>query len=402
MGELFGGVLVGPPLVGLALPAAAAALRRDPALPVILDAAHGLGLALLMFLSGARMRELLAPGDRRAVAWLAGVGTLLPFVATLAAAPLLPLDGLTGPAEHPAALVLVLGVAVAVTSIPVISRILHDLELLGTRFARIVLAVAVVEDVALWVVLAVALALARTGGAPGSDVARHLALTVGFIALACTLLPALVRRAGLRDAVLSRAPLAWPLLVLALTAGGARLCGVSLVFAAFFAGLALGDAPGLARPLGRLDRFGFAAPIPLYFAVVGWRLDLVHALDLRLCAALLALACAAKVASVALGAAAAGLRGAPVAHLAVALNARGGPGIVVASVAHEAGIVSDDLATALVLLAVLTSQAAGAWLGAVVRRGLPLLDADERDARRPRLASASGSGLFLEPPPPSP
>ena len=57
---------------------------------------------------------------------------------------------------------LVFGLAVAVTSIPVISRIMHDLNLLPTRFARIVLSVAVTEDIVLYVVLAVAVGLVQT------------------------------------------------------------------------------------------------------------------------------------------------------------------------------------------------------------------------------------------------
>ena len=60
-------------------------------------------------------------------------------------------------------------------------------------------------------------------------------------------------------------------------------------------------------------------------------------------------------------------------NLAVATNARGGPGIVLASVAYEAGIINASFYTTLILLAVLTSQLAGAWLDFVLRRGRPLL-----------------------------
>ncbi|MGH6920403.1 MAG: hypothetical protein ACREJ0_22180, partial [Geminicoccaceae bacterium] len=59
--------------------------------------------------------------------------------------------------------------------------------------------------------------------------------------------------------------------------------------------------------------------------------------------------------------------------LAVATNARGGPGIVLASVAFDAGIINEAFYTTLVLVAVLTSQAAGTWLEFVLRRGWPLL-----------------------------
>ncbi|HEX9253968.1 MAG TPA: cation:proton antiporter, partial [Candidatus Angelobacter sp.] len=54
----------------------------------------------------------------------------------------------------------------------------------------------------------------------------------------------------------------------------------------------------------------------------------------------------------------------------------GGPGIVLASVAFEAGIISAAFYTTLVLVAVLTSQAAGAWLEFVLRKGWPLLSGE--------------------------
>jgi Kef-type K+ transport system membrane component KefB len=83
-----------------------------------------------------------------------------------------------------------------------------------------------------------------------------------------------------------------------------------------------------------------------------------------------------KLLAVALGARLAGFRGLDVTNLAVATNARGGPGIVLASVAFEAGIISAAFYTTLVLVAVLTSQAAGAWLEFVLRKGWPLLSGD--------------------------
>jgi Kef-type K+ transport system membrane component KefB len=69
----------------------------------------------------------------------------------------------------------------------------------------------------------------------------------------------------------------------------------------------------------------------------------------------------------------AGFRGLDLINLAITTNARGGPGIVLASVAFDAGIISAKFYTTLVLAAVLTSQMAGAWLDYVLRRGWPLL-----------------------------
>ena len=67
-------------------------------------------------------------------------------------------------------------------------------------------------------------------------------------------------------------------------------------------------------------------------------------------------------------------------NLAITSNARGGPGIVLASVALDAGIINAPFFTSLVVTAVLTSQLAGWWLGYTLRRGLPLLS--DSDLRR--------------------
>jgi Kef-type K+ transport system membrane component KefB len=79
------------------------------------------------------------------------------------------------------------------------------------------------------------------------------------------------------------------------------------------------------------------------------------------------------VLSVSLAGRFAGFRGLDLINLAITTNARGGPGIVLASVAFDAGIISSKFYTTLVVAAVLTSQIAGAWLEYVLRKGWPLL-----------------------------
>src|SRR5207248_141965 len=93
---------------------------------------------------------------------IAGCGMVLPFAAGLGLVAVLGVKDFLGPAGNHTALVLVFGLAIAVTSIPVISRIMHDVGLLPTRFARIVLSAAVIEDIVLYIVLAVAVGLVQT------------------------------------------------------------------------------------------------------------------------------------------------------------------------------------------------------------------------------------------------
>ena len=113
--------------------------------------------------------------------------------------------------------------------------------------------------------------------------------------------------------------------------------------------------------------------IPLYFVIVGYQLEFGKGFSLGLLLAFLLGSSALCLLSVGLAARLAGFRGLEIVNLAVAENARGGPGIVLASVAYEAGIINGRFFTTLVLTAILTSQAAGFWLGYVLRKGWPLL-----------------------------
>jgi Kef-type K+ transport system membrane component KefB len=121
----------------------------------------------------------------------------------------------------------------------------------------------------------------------------------------------------------------------------------------------------------------------VYFAIVGFKLDLGKSFSLEVLAVFLFGACLVKIVCVAAGARLAGFRKLDIVNLAIATNARGGPGIVLASVAFDNGIVNSLGCTTLVLLAVLTSQAAGAWLEYVLRKGWPLLSGADSVSLRP-------------------
>jgi Kef-type K+ transport system membrane component KefB len=117
-----------------------------------------------MFAAGTQMRRLVQRDAVRTVGSIAIFGVVLPFVAAVALVPVFGVDRFVGTAGNRTALTLTFGLAIAVTSIPVISRIMHDLGLLGTRFSRIVLSVAVIEDIVVYILLAVTVGLVETKG----------------------------------------------------------------------------------------------------------------------------------------------------------------------------------------------------------------------------------------------
>jgi Kef-type K+ transport system membrane component KefB len=284
---------------------------------------------------------------------------------------------LAGPNGNRVSLIIILAVGVAVTSVPVVSKIFADLNILHTRFARLVLGVAVLEDIVLWLALAVATALAGKVRLNSSQIAFHLISTIGFFALSLTIVPRIVKRINKsRFNVLAKhSPVAYAIGVLLAYCVVAGALDVSVVFAAFLAGFAVVHKRRklFSEALDAIAKVSFAFFIPAYFAIVGLKLDLVRGLSLGMIAAFLVGSCVAKILSVSLAGRFAGFRGLDLINLAITTNARGGPGIVLASVAFDAGIISPTFYTTLVLAAVLTSQMAGAWLDYVLRRGWPLL-----------------------------
>jgi Kef-type K+ transport system membrane component KefB len=334
-------------------------------------------LLLLMFLSGAETRQLFTREERREVGWLTIVGTGIPFVLAIAFGSSLIRPALAGPNGNRVSLTIVLAVGVAVTSVPVVSKIFADLKILHTRFARLILGVAVLEDIVLWLALAIATTLAGRATFNPRQMAFHLVITVSFFVLGLTVIPRVVRQVNQsRFNVMAKyAPVAYALAILLSYCVVAGALGISLVFAAFLAGFAVIHKKGMlfTDALDAISKVAFGFFIPVYFALVGLKLDLERGFALGMFVAFLLGSCAVKILSVGVAARLAGFRGLDLVNLAVTTNARGGPGIVLASVAFEAGIISAQFYTTLVLVAVLTSQAAGAWLDYVLRKGWALL-----------------------------
>ena len=386
IGEILAGLIIGPSVLGNFFPAFYNRLFQagTPAgikIEAVIAFLYNIGLLVLMFLSGTKIRELFSREDRRAVGSIVSVGTGIPFLVVLLAGQQVNLQAIAGPNSNRLSLTIVLAISVAITSIPVITRIFIDLKIIHTRFARLVLGIAVIEDLALWAALAVATALAGNTEINSLSIARHLITTTVFLVMGLTLLPRLIKRVNkARWNILAKhSPVAYVITILLAFCSVSSVLHVSLIFAAFLAGFAVArkDQQLFAEPMEVVDKMGFSVFVPLYFAIVGYRLNLSMSFSLGILAVFLVGSCVLKLISVSIGAHLAGFRRLDKVNLAIATNARGGPGIVLASVTYDAGIINPVFYTTLVLAAVITSLAAGVWLEYVLRKGWPLLSTEQ-------------------------
>jgi Kef-type K+ transport system membrane component KefB len=388
VGEILAGILLGPFVLKLLAPMAFGKLFAfSPNAGTVMGFLYQLGLILLMFCSGAETRRLLAKENRRNTLLLLTVSDLASFalVLSLGFAGLLPLHLLTGTAGQPTSTLLIVAIATAVCSIPVISRIFWDLGIMGTRFVSLILGYALLEDLALWVVLAFATALATSATLAQTHVAgavsAHVVSTLIYTLIGLLIAPGLLKRlsnAGW-NVLYKASPVGYAMAVLMTYCAVAAIFEVNLQFAALLAGYGIvGGLYGTQRerfatPVDAISKVSFGVFVPIYFGIIGYRLVFGRQFSFAILLVFLVGSSLISVFSAGLAARLGGFRGLDVFNIAITTNARGGPGIVLASVAYDAGIINAAFYTTLVITAVVTSQIAGAWLRFVLSKGWPLL-----------------------------
>lgn len=155
---------------------------------------------------------------------------------------------------------------------------------------------------------------------------------------------------------------------------------VEFIFGALLAGIAVQAA--LPQPLVEqveqsVSKISFSWFIPAYFAIVGLQLDLVRYFHFLTFIKFLVYASLVETVFTYLTCRLIKLDRLTSLNFGLAMNARGGPGIVVSSVAFGAGIINQEFFAILVILALVSSWFVGTWQHALLKRGKRLMPGDE-------------------------
>jgi Kef-type K+ transport system membrane component KefB len=378
IGEIAGGLILGPTVLGaLSSDAYEWIFEGFAGEDKLLAMASEFGLVLLMFMSGMEIKARFAREDRKVAFPLLAGATLLPFIVGAAAPRVFDFEPYMGPNGNLSSLTIIIGIAVAITSIPVISKIFIDLGIMKTRFARICLTVATVEDIALWGLLAVAISLSKSADPSFYDVVKTPVVTLIFFLVAMVIIPRLLNglcNTPARNVVENR-PVRLALLTCFAMVAVSELLGVKEMFGALLAGMAITRLPSEVVEVVRtkVKAFSLVFFTPIYFAIVGLKLDLLKSFDPVFFLGFFLFCCVVKSLATAVAGRLTTGDWLSTANLTAALNTRGGPGIVLASVAFDAGIIDERFFITMVLTAVVTSLFAGVWFRYVLSQGWPLL-----------------------------
>ena len=379
IGEIFGGFLLGPTVLGHFFPSAHvwifSAFESEGKLISLIS---WLGLILLMFVSGFEIEKSLNRDDKVMVSVLIIGSTLLPFIAGWIAPSVYDFTPYLGVKNNMTALQLVIAIATAITSIPVISRIFMDLGVMDTVFARVVLSVATIHDILLWVVLAIATGLVSAESPSVLHILSTILITIVFFAFALFLMPRVVKFLirSRYNLLLRSSPSAYILFVCFLFAAIASFLSVNVVFGALLAGIIIGMMPRkFLRPAkNSIKDISLALFVPLYFAIVGLKLDFIHNFEPLFFLWFLAFTTLFQLLGTVISARLIKKDWLSSFNLGVAMSTRGGPGIVLATVTYNLGIINEAFFLTLVLIAIATSLFAGAWFRYVLSKGWHLLE----------------------------
>ena len=370
LGELLGGFLIGPSVLGGLFPEAYRPLFLNPEVSLALVLLSWIGAILLLMIAGmeadlAILRQKAIPGLLAAAGAIGaslGVGTFLGIR----------LFGLEPTSAF------FLGLVLSVTAVSVVAKLLIEREALRRDYAQVMLAAGIAGEVLVWPLISIVSSVQHKAN-PFTAGLRSSALAVLFFAFMFTLGRRFLYWAMRRVADATAIPngeLSLVLVLLCVSAATTTLLGLHPLLGAFVFGVLLGKAPRATIALKeRIQAVTIALFAPIFFGLAGMRVNLFNLRgmqSLKGIFVLLVVAGLAKILFGFLGATAGRLPLHEAAAVGVGLNLKGGTDVVVAIVGTELFLLSSDLYTTYAVVAILTvviSPPIMGWLAAKTRPG---------------------------------
>jgi Kef-type K+ transport system membrane component KefB len=373
IGEVVGGILLGPSLLGQVWPEAAAFVLPDDVAPY-LGVISQLGVILYMFLVGLELNLGVLRARAHATVAISHASIVVPFLlgATLA----LVLYPRLSSREVPfTSFALFVGVALSITAFPVLARILTDRRMQKTPLGILALGCAATNDVTAWCLLAfvVGVAQAKVGGA-----FLVLGLTAAYIGFLLLVVRPVARRfvARFEEEDLTQGTVALVFGALLLSALVTEAIGVHALFGAFLLGAVIPHDSAVAHAfIQKLEDLVTVLLLPAFFAFTGMRtqIGLVSGFEQWLvCGLIILVATAGKFGGTLVSARLSGLGWRESAALGLLMNTRGLMELIALNIGLDLKVISPTLFAMMVLMALVTTLATTPLLQLLTRWFPPL------------------------------
>lgn len=375
VGELGAGLILGPSVFGNLAPGLAGWLfPGGEVVSALILAVAWLGIVFLLTVTGFETDLRLIRRLGRSAAGVTIGSLVVPLALGVGLGFVLP-QSYVGEAGGRGVFAAFMAVALSISALPVIAKILQDMNLMRRNFGQLTIAAGMVNDTVGWLLLGALTAVVNTGGLDIPRMGATIAAVTVFVLAALTIgqrgVDAALRRAR---RVESRFEASITVTLLLVFAAGAvtHAIGMEAVIGAFVVGIVLGRSRYLAGDVERaVEHLSHAVFAPIFFATAGLYVDVGVLLEPR--AGLAALAILAVAAIAKLGGSYVGGRISRLNHMeslaaGIGLNARGAMEIVLAAIGLRLAVLNEASYAAIVLMALATSMAAPPLLRPVLRR----------------------------------
>ena len=254
---------------------------------------------------------------------------------------------------------LFMGTALSISALPVIARILIDLDLLKKELGGIIIGAATINDIVGWSIFA--LILSRLNSNISFSV--NLGLTIGAL-----LVTACILYLNERNRTWPKSPI-WAVIIdftamaMLAAAVASGFIGAYGIFGAFLAGVILSQRHARRNLILKKTYLPVIVVFaPIYFASIGLKTNFATDFDLTIVISVFTVACIGKILGAGLGAMAGGMPGRKAMAIGFGLNARGAMEIVLASAALDYGLIDGRIFVALVIMALATTVISGLTL----------------------------------------
>ena len=381
IGEILAGILLGPTVLGQLAPRLNAALfpsRGNGAL--VLDGLTTLAIALFLLVAGMEINLATVWRRARAAVTVAICGMLLPFGLGFAASWWMPsLLGWQAGTDH-LAFSLFMATVLSISALPIIVKILMDLNIYRSELGVTMVAAAVLNDLLGWLVFAVILAQMDVIQGQPLPIGTTIAMVIGFTLAMLTLVPWVLNHLLALALAYTSGPgvvLGMALSFCLFAAAFTEWLGIHAIFGSFLAGVALGQSRHLREQTRiTLDQFISFIFAPLFFASIGLRVDFLSHFDLTLTLVLLGLAMTGKVLGSSLGGHWGGLPQREAWAIGFGMSAQGTMGIILGVLALQIGLISSTVFVSMVVMALATSILSGPVLQRILHLKRPRRMAD--------------------------
>ncbi|KAF2332635.1 cation:proton antiporter [Flavobacterium nitrogenifigens] len=362
IGEMIAGIVLGPSLVGMYFPEFSAALFPKESLGN-LQFLSQIGLILFMFVIGMELDLKVLKNKAHDAVVISHASIVIPFALGLSLAYFI-YEIYAPMGVEFSSFGLFMGIAMSITAFPVLARIVQERGMQKTRLGTIAITCAAADDITAWCILAVVIAIVKAGSLASSLYVIGMAIL--YVIIMLKIVRPFLKRVGDLNATresLNKPVVAIFFITLLISAYASELIGIHALFGAFLAGAIMPENNKFRNIfIEKVEDVSIIVLLPLFFVFTGLRtqIGLLNDPELwKITGLIILVAVVGKFFGSALAAKFMGQNWKDSLSIGALMNTRGLMELVVLNIGYDLGVLSTEIFTMMVIMALVTTFMTG-------------------------------------------